>query len=69
MVWWSRKYCFCERPGRFRLQAQQLLDIFADAPLDLVEQAAGRRIERVIQVENPALGVRGPHKTIVTSVS
>src|SRR5688572_32064844 len=58
-----------ERPGRLRLEAQKLLDIFADAPLNLVEQPAGRRVERVIQVENPALGVRGPHKTIVTSVA
>src|SRR5262249_37107032 len=43
----------------------ELLDIFPDPALDLVEQPTRGGIERVIQVENPVLGVGRPHKTII----
>jgi hypothetical protein len=56
---------FLQGARRLRLEIKKLLDIFPDPALDLVEQAAGGRIKRVIQVENPASGVGRPHKTIV----
>src|SRR5262245_12165761 len=50
---------------RLGIEVEQLLHILPDPALDLVEQPAGRWIQRVVQVENPALGVLWPHKTII----
>ena len=47
---------FLQRPRLFQRQIEQPGDIARDVPVDLIEQAAGRGIERVVQVEHPAVG-------------
>ncbi len=44
---------FLDRPGLVIGNAQQIRDIAAHAQVDLVEQVAFRRVERVVEIENP----------------
>ncbi len=50
---WSRQYCFCTRRASSASTFSQVGDIAADAHVDLGEQVAARRIERVVEVEQP----------------
>ena len=38
---------------RVGIEAEMLLDEMADAPVDLGEQVAARRVERVVKIEDP----------------
>ncbi len=54
-------------PRLDRIATQQALDIFAHADVDQLEQIAGRRIEAVVEVEDPAfdMGQSGGHHLAV----
>ena len=46
-------------PCLFQRQIEQPSHVARDVPIDLIEQAAGRGIERIVQIEHPAIGAGG----------
>ena len=48
---------FLHAPRLLGIDLQQVGDVAADAHVDLGEQVATRRIERVVEVEQPDVGI------------